>query len=271
MIKMDEKLTLVDSHCHLHHMDMAACSGGMDSVIHAAREHDVHALLSVCITLDDVPKLLQLACSYPEVKMSVGVHPNEALNDHVTEEQLVELGKSPYCVALGETGLDYYRIGSPTLLLVQRERFREHIRAARRLAKPLIIHTREAAEDTLKIMREERADEVGGVMHCFVESWDIARQALDLNFFISFSGVLTFKNAQQVHEVARKVPLDRILIETDSPYLAPVPFRGKPNQPAWVKYVARALAQLREQTELSVARETTANYHRCFPLASLDA
>lgn len=176
----------------------------------------------------------------------------------------------PEVVAIGETGLDYYRVPGDELDW-QRERFRVHIRAAREAKKPLIIHTRAAAQDTIRLLREERADEAGGVMHCFTEDWDIARQALDIGFYISMSGIVSFKNATIVHDVARRVPADRLLIETDSPYLAPVPYRGKTNQPGWVAHVAEAVARLRQIPVEEVGRITTENYDRLFGRARLPA
>ncbi|MBI2786525.1 MAG: TatD family hydrolase, partial [Legionella longbeachae] len=182
----------------------------------------------------------------------------------VSSDRLCELAANPACVAIGETGLDYYRTSTEEAQEIQRHRFREHIKAALKTSKPLIIHTRQAAEDTLALMAEENAQQVGGVMHCFAESLDVAQQAHDLNFFISFSGIVTFKNATSLQAVARKRPLDRILIETDSPYLAPVPYRGKQNQPAYVKFVAEAIAQLRGMHYDEIAEITTQNFYNCF-------
>jgi len=256
---------LVDSHCHLNQLDLTAFAGNLGEVLKQAKDQGVIHCLCVCITREDVPILREIAANYPEVSISIGIHPNEPQGSGASVEELVSWGKMPGVVAIGETGLDYYRAAEPSALDYQRTQFRYHIQAARELAKPLIIHTREAAEDTIKLMREESAREVGGVMHCFTESVDIARQALDLNFYISFSGIVTFKNAAQVHEVAQYIPLDRLLIETDSPYLAPAPFRGKSNYPALVKYVAEALAILRNESYATIAQATTENFYRCFP------
>jgi TatD DNase family protein len=190
------------------------------------------------------------------------VHPDYELKTEPTQERLTELARHPKVVAIGETGLDYFRLQGD--LEWQRERFRTHIRAAKASGKPLIIHTREAAADTLKIMKEEGADAAGGVMHCFTEGQDVADQAIEMGFYISFSGIVTFKNAVKIKEVARNIPLDRLLIETDSPYLAPVPYRGKPNQPAYVKHVAEEIARLRGITVEEVGGASTRNFNRLF-------
>lgn len=255
---------LVDSHCHLNQIDLKEFNGNLDDVLQLARANGVSHCLCVCITREDVPTLKALTARYPDVSMSVGIHPNEILEDEISTQELIELAADPACIAIGETGLDYYRVEAQPALDNQRARFRAHIQAARELSKPLIIHTRNAAEDTLRLMQEEHAQEPGGVLHCFSESLSVARRAIDLNFYISFSGILTFKNAVSLHEVAKYIPLDRILIETDSPYLAPVPFRGKQNHPALVKHVAETLAVLRNVSFETIARETTENFYRCF-------
>ena len=257
---------LVDSHCHLNGIDLTAFGGNRDALIEEARANGVSHMLSVCVEPSDVPELYALADSYPDISLSVGIHPNTEMPKELEAAELCALANHASCIAIGETGLDYYRTETNGAREVQRLRFREHIRAARHSLKPLIIHTRQASEDTLLLLREENADNIGGVMHCFSEDWEVARQALDLNFYISFSGILTFKNAAVLHEVAKKAPIDRILIETDSPYLAPVPFRGKVNHPAWVKYVALALSELRGIDYETIARSTTDNFYRCFRL-----
>lgn len=257
---------LVDSHCHINRLDLSEFKHDMDEVIYQAQAVGVEHLLCVCVELGDLPALYKLAERYPHVSISVGVHPNTEMPDEVTAEQLVALAAHPACIAMGETGLDYYRTETDVALEQQRQRFREHICAAIASSKPLIIHTRQAAEDTLLLMEEEGASRIGGVMHCFSEDWDIARRALDMNFYISFSGIVTFKNATQIHEVAKKVPLDRILIETDAPYLAPVPFRGKQNHPALVEHVALALGALRQVDFVEIAEKTTDNFYNCFRL-----
>lgn len=250
---------LVDSHCHLDFPELAS---RLDSVMALMRENQVAHALCVSVTLEDFPQVRSLAERYPHLYGSVGVHPDYENVGEVSIERLVKLADHPKIVAVGETGLDYYRLKGD--LEWQRERFRCHIRAARQCRKPLIIHTRAAAADTLRIMREERAGEARGVMHCFTESWEVARDAMDLGFYISFSGIVTFKNAQALKDVARKVPLERMLIETDSPYLAPVPHRGKLNQPGLVKHVAEEIARLRGIPFMEVAQATTANFYNLF-------
>lgn len=255
---------LVDSHCHLNFLDLTEFNNDINNVLAQARANDVHHFLCVCVDLSDYPQLEQLAADHPNINISVGVHPNSEMDYLVTSSMLCDFAANPACIAIGETGLDYYRTTTEDAQELQRSRFREHIRAALITSKPLIIHTRQAAEDTLRVMQEERAQEVGGVMHCFAEDMDIARRAIDLNFYISFSGIVTFKNATQLQEVARQIPLDRILIETDSPYLAPVPYRGKQNHPALVKYVAQSIATLRGMAYEEIAEITTNNFYTCF-------
>jgi TatD DNase family protein len=258
---------LIDSHCHLNTLDLSEFNQDFNQVLVAAKEKQVTGFLSVCVELSEYPQLERLAQAHPEIQISVGVHPNSEMSQTLTPQTLCDLAANPACIALGETGLDYYRTTTEQAQEQQRERFRAHIQAAKAIKKPLIIHTRQAAEDTLNVMRDEKADEIGGVMHCFSEDRDVAKRSLDLGFYISFSGILTFKNATQLHDVAKFVPLDRILIETDSPYLAPVPFRGKQNHPALVYYVAQALASLRTISFEEVARSTTENFNRCFRLS----
>jgi TatD DNase family protein len=250
---------LVDSHCHLNFPELAE---RVDEALELMRANGVTHALCVSVTLEDFPQIRAIAERYPHVYGSVGVHPDYPDVPLVTEADLLERASHPKIIAIGETGLDYYRIKGDTEW--QRERFRTHIRAARRCGKPLIIHMREAAEDTLRIMGEEGAGEVGGVMHCFTGTWEVARAALALGFHISFSGIVTFKNAAPLREVARQVPLERMLIETDSPYLAPVPYRGKTNEPALVKHVAEEIARLRGITLEEVGAATSANFFRLF-------
>ncbi len=254
---------LVDSHCHLHLLQNA---DKLDEVLAQARLADVEHVLSVSVDFDDALSLHAIDQGHPMVSTSVGVHPNTLRTDEPDVFRLVQRAQHPSCIAIGETGLDYYReeFGREE----QQARFRRHIRAALETKKPLIIHTRESASDTLRILKEEQAHHIGGVMHCFSENWDIAQQALDLNFYISFSGIVTFKNASILHDVAQRVPSDRFLIETDSPYLAPVPYRGQPNQPAWVKYVAESIARLRQSGYEDIALQSTNNFYRCFRLTS---
>ena len=258
----------VDSHCHL---DLPEFHERLPDVLATMAAEGVEHALCVSITLEAWPRIRDLVRAHPGLlSASVGVHPDYLDVNEPTVAQLVELAMQPEVVAIGETGLDYYRMPGDELDW-QRERFRVHIRAAREAKKPLIIHTRSAAQDTIRLLREEHAEEAGGVMHCFTEDWDIARQALDIGFYISMSGIVSFKNATIVHDVARRVPLDRLLIETDSPYLAPVPYRGKTNQPGWVAHVAAAVARLRQIPVEEVGRITTENYDRLFGRARLPA
>ena len=252
---------LVDSHCHL---DFPELAGNIDAVLDKMRENGVTHALCVSVTLEDFPRVRALAERYPQLYASVGVHPDYPDAPEVTVEELTRLAAHPRVVAIGETGLDYHRIQGDCEW--QRERFRRHIRAARACGKPLIVHTREAAADTLAIMRDEGAGRAGGVMHCFTETWETAQAALDLGFHISFSGIVTFKNARELKEVARRVPLARMLIETDSPYLAPVPYRGKTNQPGLVKYVAEEIARLTGESAERVGQATSENFFRLFRL-----
>ena len=249
----------VDSHCHLDFPDLASRE---HDILATMAANDVGAALCISVKLEDFPRVRGLAERHPNLWASVGVHPD---NDGVEEPdvaRLVALADHPRVVAIGETGLDYYwQKDAPEW---QRERFRVHIRAARATGKPLVIHTRSAAEDTLRLMREERAGEVGGVMHCFTESWDVAEAALEQGFYISFSGIVTFRNAKDLKEVAKRVPLDRLLIETDSPYLAPVPHRGRTNEPGWVVHVAEEIARLRDVPLASIEQATTDNFFRLF-------
>jgi TatD DNase family protein len=250
---------LVDSHCHL---DFPEFVHNMPDVRRAMDEHQVAYALCISVNLREYPQVLAVAEAYENFYATVGVHPDYENEPQLTVEQLVTLAANSKVIGIGETGLDYFRLTGD--LEWQRERFRTHIRAAIAAGKPLIIHTRSAAEDTLRIMREEGAEKIGGVMHCFTESLDVAEQAIKMGFYISFSGIVTFKNATALKEVAKRVPLDRILVETDSPYLAPVPYRGKTNQPAYVKYVAQEIASLRGISEQEVATATTENFFRLF-------
>jgi TatD DNase family protein len=249
----------VDSHCHLNFHELA---DNLEQVLENMRRNEVSHALCVGVTLEAFPQVLALAERYPHISASVGVHPDHEVQVEPTQAGLVELARHPRVIAIGETGLDFYRLKGD--LEWQRERFRIHIRAALEAGKPLIIHTREAAQDTLRIMAEEGAQQIGGVMHCFTESLEVAEAAMAMNFYISFSGIVTFKNASQIKEVARRIPLERMLIETDAPYLAPVPFRGKLNQPAYVKHVAEEIATLRGIPLMQVAQATTSNFQTLF-------
>ena len=254
---------LVDSHRHLNFPELAE---NLPAIKQSMHDNGVGHALCISVTLPEFPQVLALAENNQNFFASVGVHPDYEDIDEPTVEELIALANHPKVIAIGETGLDYFRLTGD--LEWQRMRFRNHIRAAITCGKPLVIHTRNAAEDTLRIMREENVQQVGGVMHCFTESLDVAMQSIELGFYISFSGIVTFKNAVAIKEVAKQVPLNRILVETDSPYLAPIPYRGKTNQPGYVKYVAQEIAQLRgiSLEELSVT--TTQNFFRLFKYAS---
>ena len=255
----------VDSHCHINFPEL---SERLPEIFAKMAENRVTHALCVSVDLPDFPQIRELAEQYRQVYASVGVHPDYEKTPEPTVEQLAHLASHPKVVAIGETGLDYYRLEGD--LEWQRERFRTHIRASRECGKPLIIHTRAASEDTLRIMREEGAGTgnggAGGVMHCFTESLEVARAAMDLGFYISFSGIVTFKNAKELQEVARAVPLERMLIETDSPYLAPVPFRGKRNEPGYVRHVAEFLADLKQVPLPQLAQQTSDNFFRLFSI-----
>jgi TatD DNase family protein len=256
----------VDSHCHLDRVDLTPYDGDFGTMLSAARAAGVSHMLCVSIDLESYPDMLRLVEPFTDVSTSVGVHPNERDRTEPTVERLVELAAHPSNVAIGETGLDYFRESGD--MAWQQARFRTHIRAARAVDKPLIIHTRDARDDTLRILREEGAAAVGGVMHCFTETWEMAEAALAMNFYISFSGIVTFKNADALRDVAARVPLERLLIETDSPYLAPVPFRGKPNEPRYVGKVAELIASLRGMTADEIGRVSSENYFRLFGMHS---
>lgn len=254
-------MPFVDSHCHINFPELASNIG---DVLAHMRDSEVISALCVSVNLADFPQVLALAEQYPNIYASVGVHPDYEGVEEPDVARLVALARHPRIIAIGETGLDYFRLNGD--LEWQRDRFRTHIRAARESGKPLIIHTRAAADDTLRIMKEENAAEAGGVMHCFTESWEVAEAAMAMGFHISFSGIVTFRNAAQLKEIARRVPLEHMLIETDSPYLAPVPHRGKLNEPAYVKHVAAEIAMLRGISIDEVARRTTENFARLFRL-----
>lgn len=255
---------LVDSHCHLDFPDLA---DNLPQIFQLMAQNDVGCAVCIGVNLEDLPRVLALAENYPQILASVGVHPETTDAREPSVAELVQLASHPRVIAIGETGLDYYwHKDKPEW---QRERFRTHIRAARESGKPLVIHTRDSAADTLRLMQEEGAREVGGIMHCFTESWEVAEAALAQGFHISLSGIVTFKNALLVKDVARRVPLDRLLVETDSPYLAPVPYRGKTNQPGYVRHVAEEVARLRGLDYEEVVAATTDNFFRLFPEARL--
>lgn len=264
MNNSNQNIELIDSHCHLHMLDLDDFSGTLENVFQKAFENNVHKMLCVCTELEEIPKIKEIAANNPNVYTSVGIHPNVILEKEYNADELIALANYESCIAIGETGLDYYRSTGDEIISAQHYRFREHIKASKKCTKPLIIHTRNAKEDTLAIMREESAGDIGGVMHCFAEDWEFAKKALDLGFYISFSGIVTFKNAKELKVVAEKVPADKMLIETDCPFLAPTPFRGKQNHPALVYHVARELALLRGTTLENIAKTTTENFYKCF-------
>jgi TatD DNase family protein len=256
----------VDSHCHLDRVALDHYENDFKRFVSTTIDSGIGHMLCVSIDLESWPSMVSLVEPYPQISISVGVHPNDRDRRDPSPVELVELAQHPKVVAIGETGLDYFH-GTGELDW-QRDRFRQHIEAAKQAEMPLIIHTRNAKSDTLSIMQSEGADQVGGVMHCFTEDWSMAEQAIEMGFYISFSGIITFKNAADLREVVQQIPIERLLIETDSPYLAPVPYRGKPNQPLYVRQVAECVAELKNLSVEEVARTTADNYYQCFALAS---
>ena len=256
-------MLFIDSHCHLDRLDLSQFDNCLDNVVKAAEQAQVSELLCVSVTLEEFPAMVEKTQGYANVRLSCGMHPlNQA--QQVDEQQLLTLAQHERVIAVGETGLDYFY--APETKALQLDSFKKHIRVAKKLDKPLIIHTRDARQDTLDLLRDEQAQQVGGILHCFTESWQMAEQAIEMGFYISFSGIVTFKNASALREVARQVPDDKFLIETDAPYLAPVPYRGKQNQPAYVVEVAKHLASIRGQSVADIARLSTENYKRLFSL-----
>ncbi|MBT3811491.1 MAG: TatD family hydrolase [Gammaproteobacteria bacterium] len=253
---------LIDSHCHLDKLDLTPYQNDFSNFMQEADKNQIEHMLCISIDLEAYPAMCELVAPYPQISLSVGVHPNVDVGQDPSTAELIALADNEKVVAIGETGLDYFR--SEGDLSWQHKRLENHIAASKETKKPLIIHTREAAADTLRILKEQGADEVGGVIHCFTEDWDFAQQAMDLNFYISFSGIVTFKNAKEIQEVAKKVPTDRYLIETDSPYLAPVPFRGKSNYPIYVQHVAQYIADLRETDYATIVQQSNDNFRRLF-------
>jgi TatD DNase family protein len=256
---------LVDSHCHLDLLDLAPFEGSLDRALEAAAAADVKKILCISVDMEKIPLIVGLAEKYPMVYASVGVHPSEDKGEEVDPIRLLEYAKHPKVIAIGETGLDYYYEFTDRSL--QQQRFVQHIQVAQESNKPLIIHTRQAQEDTLAILQEHQVSQA--VFHCFTEGIEMARQGLDLGLYISFSGILTFKNAAALREVARFVPLERILVETDAPYLTPVPYRGQPNYPGYTRLVAECLADLKGLTYPEVRSQTTANFHQLFKLGGV--
>ena len=253
---------LIDSHCHLDRLDLKPYQNDFSCFMQEVKNSHIEHLLCIAIDLEAYPAMLEMVENYPQISVSVGVHPNVHEGQEPTVDELIALGSIDKVIAIGETGLDYFR--STGDLNWQHQRFRNHINAAKALKKPLIIHTREAKQDTLRILKEENAQEVGGIIHCFTEDWEFAQQALELNFYISFSGIVTFNSAKEIQEVAKKVPAERFLIETDSPYLAPVPHRGRPNYPTYVRFVAEQIAKLRGVSVEEITELSTANFYRLF-------
>jgi TatD DNase family protein len=253
----------VDSHCHL---DFPEYVGQIPDILARMKEAQVNHAMCISVDMPDFPNVLALAESHPNLFATVGTHPDYEDTPEPTEDQLVELAQHPKILAIGETGLDYYRMGDKTYeeMEWQRDRFRTHIRAAIRVQKPLVIHTRSASEDTIRIMKEEGASQVAGVMHCFTESLEVAKAAMEQGFYISFSGIVTFKSAKDLQETCKQIPLERMLIETDSPYLAPIPNRGKTNEPSWVAHVAQFIADLKGISVSEVAKHTTNNFKTLF-------
>ena len=256
------KPLLIDSHCHLDRLDLSQYPEGLESALAAAAEQGVGHFLNVAINMENYPALRDMAEHHDEISISVGVHPNETEGVDPSVEQLVVEAQHPKVVAIGETGLDFFRTEGDQNW--QKERFRNHITAAKESKKPLIIHMREATEATLQLMQQENAQDIGGVMHCFVEDWEIAQRVLDMGFYISFSGIVTFKSAKKLQQVARNIPLESMLIETDSPYLAPVPYRGKPNQPAYLPHIAQFVADQREISLQALGQATSKNFFELF-------
>ncbi|HFD10911.1 MAG TPA: TatD family deoxyribonuclease [Crenotrichaceae bacterium] len=259
---------MIDSHCHLDRIDLAPYQNDLGQFMDHLSDEQISHLLCVSIDLDSLPAMWSLVKDFNNICISVGVHPNVKLtvDQEPSVDDLINIAQHKRVVAIGETGLDYFR--SEGDLSWQHQRMRTHIQAAKQLKLPIIIHTREAKDDTLKLLREEGADEVGGVIHCFTEDWEMACQAMDLGFYISFSGIVTFKNALSIQDVASRIEDEKFFIETDSPYLAPVPHRGKPNYPSYVKHVAEKIAELRDTSVEKVCESSTRNYHRLFTKVS---
>ena len=254
-------MKIIDSHCHIDRVDLDQFGGSMESMLAHAKDLSVEEFLCVCIDLEHFDDVFSLAKAYENIYASVGVHPTEQEGKDPSVDELLALANHDKIIAIGETGLDYFHIEKDTADW-QRDRFRRHIAASNQSGKPMIIHTRDAKEDTIELMQQEKAEQ--GVMHCFSEDWDTAKAAIDLGFYISFSGIITFKSAESLREVAKKVPANRLLIETDSPYLTPVPYRGRPNSPAYTYYVAEKLAEIRGTSINDIADTTTANFKKLF-------
>ena len=256
---------LVDSHCHLDRLNLKHHNNQLSSAVNAATEAGVGAMLCVCISEDNKDAVVKIAEQYPQIVASVGVHPCDIQGDPKPETALLQWADHPRVVAIGETGLDYYH--SKEFVAQQQESFARHLRVAGKLGMPVIVHTRDAREDTLALIKEHGSEQSAGVLHCFTEDWDMAKRAIDLNYYISISGIVTFKNAEALREVTKKLPLDRLLVETDSPYLAPIPYRGKSNEPAYVKAVAEFIAELKGVSYEQLVEATGENFFRLFSKA----
>jgi TatD DNase family protein len=254
-------MKIIDSHCHIDRVDLDQFGGSMESMLAHAKDLSVEEFLCVCIDLEHFDDVFSLAKAHQQIYASVGVHPVEQEGKDPSVEELLALADHEKIIAIGETGLDYFHVKKDTADW-QRERFRRHIAVSNQSGKPMIIHTRDAKADTIEIMQQEQAQ--AGVMHCFSEDWETAKAALDLGFYISFSGIITFKSAADLREVAKKVPADRLLVETDSPYLTPVPYRGRANSPAYTYYVAEKLAEIRGVSVDNIAQQTTQNFNDLF-------
>jgi len=255
-------MNIVDSHCHLNMLKLDNYNGDLGALIDAAKDVGVESILCVGVDLETAPRVIEIAEQFDNVWASVGLHPSNKVDKEPVAQDYLDLIDHPKVVAVGETGLDYYY--NKEGLDAMRERFRTQIRVAHSVDKPIIVHTRDAREDTIEIMQQESASVVGGVMHCFTESIEMAQAAMELGFYISFSGIVTFNNAKNVADVAQQVPLERILIETDAPYLTPTPYRGKPNEPQYVRYVADKIAELKNLNFDEVAGQTTENFYQLF-------
>jgi len=257
---------IIDSHCHLDRINLDRYEDTLSLALDAARERDVEGFLCISISLENLQAVVDIAQANRNVWASVGVHPLDVDSGLADVERLLAFARQDKVVAIGETGLDYYY--SQDSKALQQESFASHLQAAGKAKLPVVVHTRDAREDTLALIRSEGDSESAGVLHCFTEDWDMARRAMDMNYMISISGIVTFKNAESLRDVVRQVPLDRLLIETDSPYLAPVPYRGKPNQPLYVREVAEYVAELKGVSLEALAEATTSNFFRLFNQAS---
>ena len=257
---------LVDSHCHLDRLDLSKYEHGLDDAISAAEGRGISHMLCVCISAENKDEVVNIANNYTNLFASVGIHPSDVKDSLVSQEELTAWSKEEKVVAIGETGLDYYY--TEDYKDIQQESFKQHLVVAGQEKLPVIVHTRDAREDTIRLIREHGNTHSAGVLHCFTESWEMAQQAMELNYYISISGIVTFKNAESLREVAKKVPIDRLLVETDSPYLAPIPYRGKPNEPKYVREVAEFIAKLRDIDYQELCEHTTNNFFNLFSKAN---